>query len=920
VKDAEQPPRERAHTRIPVPAVPGSPWALQASDALSALAVDPTRGLAPAEVIARRARFGANLLKAARRRDAFAILIDQFRSIVILLLIAAALLSFMFDDLAEACAILIVVVINTAIGFATELHAVRSMEALRQLGRVDTTVRRGGRLERIPADDLVPGDIVLLEGGDTVTADMRLIEAAKLQVDESALTGESVPVGKLVRALPAATDVTERGNVLFKGTAVTRGSSAAVVFGTGLDTEIGRITQLVLEAKAEETPLERRLDALGRRLVWVTLGIAALVAIAGVAGGRDTVLAIQVAIALAVAAIPEGLPIVATIALARGMWRMAQRRALISRLAAVETLGATGVILSDKTGTLTENRMTLTRIELSGASVEVSGTGLATRGEFTVAGGAPEDGTARILDELLEVAALCNNAALRSDSADGAPHAVGDPTEIALLVAAAKRGIAREALLARLPERREEPFDPDLKLMATYHQIDGALRVAVKGAPEAVLDHCTSVRAAGGDAPLTQADREAWKSRSHALGELGLRTLALASHPVADVNAPPYRDLVLLGVVGLLDPPREGVREALERCRRAGIEVVMITGDHPATARNIAASLGLIPEDAEAGTVVDSRRLGDLDGLGEAEQRPLLAARVIARANPKQKLDLIALHQARGRIVAMTGDGVNDAPALKKADIGVAMGVRGTQVAKESAAMVLADDEFSTIVEAIAQGRAIYANIRKFVVYLMSCNVSEILIVAVATLAGAPLPLLPLQILFLNLVTDVFPALALGVGEGEADLMRRAPRPAREDILTREQWWLIAGHGLVMSASVLAAMAVAVRALGFQPAAAVTVSFLTLALAQLWHVLNMRDSARELLHNEITRNPWIWGALALCLLLIACAVHSPALGGLLQLHPPSAQGWAVIASMSLVPVAAAPLVRRLAQSAAGSPR
>ena len=891
---------DRASAGTPV-IDPATPWARDASAVLDSLGVDATAGLDAARVVERRGRYGPNQLRAIRQRRLREILVEQFKSIVVVLLAVASTVAIAIGDVAEGIAILAVILINSTIGFVTEWRAVRSMEALTRLGRVETVVIRDGSTVTIPAEELVPGDIVVREGGDIVTADIRLLEAAKLTADESTLTGESMPVNKTTEPIPADTPLADRHNMLFKGTSITRGSCKGVVVATGLATELGRISALVETAEAQETPLEQRLDALAQRLVVVVLLIAIVIAAVGIVAGRGTYLAIEVAIALAVAAIPEGLPIVATIALARGMWRMARRNALVARLSAVETLGATSLILTDKTGTLTENRMTVTAIRLPDADTIESD----EAGSFE-----PPEPLAPAVDLLLATGVLCSNAALRS-TGDEPAAAVGDPTEVALLRAAAARGIHRDALLEEYPEIREHAFDPDTKLMATEHSTpDGAL-VAVKGAPEAVLPICTSVLALDGRESMTDSCREQWLEYAKSLGASGLRTLALARKP--DGRGEPYRDLEMIGIVGLEDPPRQGVRAAIERCRDAGIVVLMVTGDHAATARNIATALHIVEPDAGPAAFVDGPELGRVLDTGAADA--LRGAVVYSRVSPEQKLELITRYQQDRQVVAMTGDGVNDAPALKKADIGIAMGVRGTAVAKEAAAMVLRDDEFGTIVEAVAQGRAIYENIRKFVVYLLSCNISEVLIVALATLAGAPLPLLPLQILFLNLVTDVFPALALGVGEGAPRLMQERPRPFDEPILTRRHWTRIALHGVVMALAVLGAMAIAMLQLGFDADRAVTVSFCTLAFAQLWHVFNMRDDMRALVLNEITRNIWVWAALLLCVVLVLMAVYVPVIRELLNLVDPGPAGWAVIVSLSLLPLVMAPLVRALTPTA-----
>jgi Ca2+-transporting ATPase len=885
-------------------------WTKSATETLADLHVDPLLGLRTAEVESRQRQFGQNQLIAAKRRNILSIVADQFKSVVILLLTAAGVLAFLFADQAEALAIFAVIVINGSIGFLTEWRAIRSMEALGRLGSVETVVMRDGNVQSLPAVQLVPGDIVILDGGDIVTADIRLIEAAKLQADESTLTGESLPVGKQTEPMSVSTPVMERSNCVFKGTAITRGSGKGVVVDIGPSTELGRISKLVTEAEAQQTPLEKRLDALGRRLAWIVIVIGVFIALVGILVGRDTFLAIEVGIALAVAAVPEGLPIVATIALARGMWRMAQRNALVARLSAVETLGATGMILTDKTGTLTENRMTVTRIRLAGdMEVIVEGAGEASPGQFREDGRGLERKPAQLLDELLTTAALCSNATLRAEP-DGEIISVGDPTEVALLVAANRRGIRRERILNRWPEVREFAFDPATKRMATLHSANTELLVAVKGAPETIIPLCTQLQTEAGAEALTDSNKQAWLDHAHQLGDRGLRTLAIAKKMTANASDDPYTKLILLGVVGLEDPAREGVKDAIARCHSAGVSVVMVTGDHAATARNIGTELGLVESTAEHRQFINGTELDEL--LARRSDVDLLAARVFSRVTPEQKLHLIDFYQQQGTVVAMTGDGVNDAPALKKADIGIAMGVRGTAVAKEAAAMVLQDDEFGTIVEAIAHGRAIFENVRKFVVYLLSCNISEVLIVTLATVAGAPLPLLPLQILFLNLVTDVFPALALGVGRGSGNLMKNRPRPADEPLMTQSHWLRIALHGTVISMSVLGAMAVAVLYLGFETTHAVTISFCTLALAQLWHVFNMRDDASRLLINEITDNIWIWIAIVICLALIAMAVYAPLLSGLLELAHPGIAGWLLIILASVIPLLLDPVVRFVA--------
>ena len=869
-----------------------SAWSKSVDSVLESLSVDSGRGLDEREAKRRRTAFGANRLETTKKRNVLSILKDQFTGIVTLLLVAAGGLSLAMSNYAEAIAIVAVLVINAVIGFLTEWRATRSMEALRGFVRVSTVVLRDGTVRRVDAESLVPGDIVLLEAGDMVPADLRLIEATKFEADESTLTGESVPVPKRTEVLADDAVMFERFNIAYKGSAVTRGTGRGVVVATGLHTEFGRIFEQVSEARPQRTPLEKRLDALGKRLAWAVVVIGIALALVGVLMGRDVILALEVAIALAVAAIPEGLPIVATIALARGMWRMAKRNALITRLSAVETLGATSVILTDKTGTLTENRMTVTTVLVGGAMVQ-----LAEPGEA--------DGL-KLLEPLLIAGTLCNGASLqRNDTAEA--KAVGDPTECALLEAAAAQGIWQEDLLSATPEVFEDPFDPDRKRMATVHAVGSRFKVAVKGAPEVVIARCTAVNTADGVVPLDEHTRQDWLARVEHLCAEGLRTIAVAEKEVDSQQTDFYDGLTLLGVFGIEDPPRAGIQDVIRRCREAGVEVVMVTGDHADTARNVAGDIGIIDASIEARHLVGGE---SVDGMFDEERHDeLLDARVFSRVTPEQKLRLIDLYQRRGHVVAMTGDGVNDAPALRKADIGVAMGVRGTAVAREASEMVLQDDELGTIVSAIEHGRVIFENIRKFAVYLLSCNSSEILVVTLATVAGAPLPLLPLQILFLNLVTDVFPALALGVGPGRPGLMKMKPRPADERILPRRDWIRIGLHGLVMAGATLGAMAYAMLVLEVDVQRAVSVAFCTLALAQLWQVFNMRGDIRRVFDNEITRNPWIWAALALCLALVLLAVYAPVLRDVLRLADPGAQGWLVIGVASVLPLVAAPAVR-----------
>tara|TARA_R110001592_G_scaffold357416_1_gene660551 strand:- start:109372 stop:112083 length:2712 start_codon:yes stop_codon:yes gene_type:complete len=862
------------------------------------LAVNPKHGLDDNETVERRNRYGPNQLRAHAKQSVFVILAHQFKGVIIWLLAFAAGLSFYFHDIAEGVAIVVVLAINAVIGFVTELRAARSMEALLNIASVTTRVRRGGKEVRIDAHDLVPGDIVLLDAGDMVVADLRLAEASNLQCDESVLTGESVPVAKQTEPVSPDAAIGDRACMVFKGTAVTQGSGIGIVTATGMETELGHISHLVQTAESSTSLLEKRLDRLGHRLVWLTLGLAALVIGAGILRGHEMAIMIQTGVALAVAAVPEGLPVVATLSLARGMWRMAARNAIISNLSSVETLGATTVILTDKTGTLTENRMTVVRYLVSGEQVDLERQGETV--QFNSDGHRVDPGQDARLDALLRIGALCSGASM--GQGDEPPS--GDPMELALLHVARQAGMGRETLLTEYEKVGEHAFDQVTKMMASVHRDGDGFLYAIKGAPEAVIDVCTQVLGTDGVQDMDAAARTDWLDRSGIAAGDGLRLLAMAMKHTERDDAAPYENLTLVGMVCLHDPLRSDVAGAIAAARAAGVRVVMMTGDHADTASTIASEAGLGTGDSDL-KVIEGHELTDLDPetIDESLRDRILAADVFARVAPATKLNLATLYQNSGHIVAMTGDGVNDAPALKKADIGIAMGQRGTEVAREAAHMVLKDDSFGTIIAAMRQGRVIFDNIRKFVIYLMSCNVSEVLIVGLAVGAGLPMPLLPLQILFLNLVTDVFPAFALGLGAGDETVMRQPPRDPTESIIDRSRWITIGILGGAITLTTLAAFWLALHWLLLEVGASVTVAFLTLALAQLWNVFNVRVPDGRVFVNEVTRNPWIWGAIALCLALIAAALWMPGLSGILKLPDPGRTGLLLAASASFVPLA-----------------
>lgn len=881
----------------------GKPWSKSADKILSELEVKDKEGLSSAEVRKRRKEYGRNKLRESETKNVWKILVDQFNSLIVIILLVAVGLSFLFGQTIEAFAILAVVIVNGVVGFFTEYRAVKSMEGLKQLTKVKAKVRRKGKTKVIRADNLVPGDIVIIEGGDIVSADIRLIESNKLQVDESTLTGESVPVSKSIDEIEKDTELADRRNMLFKGTAVTKGSGEGVVVSTGMNTELGNISELVEEAEEETTPLEKRLDDLGKKLIRLTIGLAAAVGIIGFLRGKELFLMIETAVALAIAAIPEGLPIVATIALARGMMIMAKRNTLINRLASVETLGATNRICVDKTGTLTENKMTMNKLLLSDGMVEITGEGFELEGEFKRDDKTIDPAKDKLLSLALEIGVLCNNASLPDEDEDS----IGDPLEVALLVAGAKAGFKRNELLEKYPEEKEIAFDADTMMMATFNKSDDKLRVTVKGAPEQVINSCNSILTPDGKENLNEDDKKDWLDKNEQLAQNGLRVLAFAINEASSIEDDPYKGMTLIGLAGLLDPPRQGVKEAIGKCKDANIELIMVTGDHPSTAQQIAESVGLIEE--KDGKYSLGKDLKNINELSEEKIDELTNEKIFARVTPKQKLNLISLHQKKGNIVAMTGDGVNDAPALKKADIGIAMGKRGTQVAKDASDMILQDDSLSSIVAAIEQGRTIFNNIRKFVLYLLSGNMGEILAVAVTFLAIAALPLYPLQILFLNFGIDVFPALAVGMGGSEKNIMDHPPRDPKEPILNKKGWIFIWLFGAIIAVSILASFTISQTVLGLNSEEAVTISFLTLGFSRLWHVFNMRGDDSNFFINEITKNKYIWTAFGICFILLLAAIYLPPVASILNTRQPNFEGWLLVFGSSFLPLIVGQLLK-----------
>ncbi|HEX6939387.1 MAG TPA: cation-translocating P-type ATPase [Longimicrobiales bacterium] len=926
------------------------PWfVLPAGEVLRRLDVDAARGLSSADARARLARYGRNELLRAEGPGPWRILWNQFWSPLIVVLIVAAAIStvtWFFQTPREplpydALVILAIVVLNAVLGFVQEYRAERAVEALKRMTAPEARVRRDGGERQIPAADLVPGDVMLLETGDRVPADGRLLKVTSLKADEAPLTGESVAVSKRVEALDdPGTELGDRANMVFMGTSVAYGRGEAVVVATGMATEMGGIATLLGRAEEKTTPLQRQLARVGRQLGVVALSISLVVVVAGTlrAGSFSPDVLLRMflfGVALAVAAVPEGLPAVVTASLALGVRRLAQRNAIVRRLPAVETLGSADVICTDKTGTITRGEMTVRRILLGeNREIHVTGEGYAPEGEFRDAAGdriAPERDDALL--RLLRMAALDNDARLEVEGEGDARRWTidGDPTEGALVVAAHKAGIDARRLREDVPRVGEIPFSGERKRMTTVHVLDGVRTAVVKGAPEVVMERCALVRDGPRGRPLDDATRAAILRRNERFAAEALRTLAFASRPLpADVAVDDAdaieRDLVFEGIVGMLDPPRREAAPAVAQAGQAGIRTLLLTGDHVLTARAIAHRVGVAGEDAP---VLTGRQIA---AMGERElERRVEDVSVYGRMGPGEKILILRALKARRRIVAMTGDGVNDAPAVKDADIGVAMGISGTDVTREASDVILLDDNFATIVAAIAEGRRVFDNIRSFTRYLLSANAGEVLTVfAAVLLAGALglapggalfLPLLPAQILWINLVTDGPPALALGMSPADPAQMRRPPRPPREPVIHRPMWILIGTVGVViMSGMLLVLDAYLPGGLfrfmgpGGDPGAEIryarTAAFTTLLMFELFDVFNCLSQTESILHSRVHRHPWLLGAVALSLGLQVAVVYWPPLQPAFDTVPLAPVDWLFATGVAASVIVAVEVLKR----------
>jgi Ca2+-transporting ATPase len=851
---------------------------------------DVERGLTEDEIRKKIEKYGLNSYKAQKQKNIFLILVDQFKSPIVVLLVVAATFSFLFEHWLEGFSILGVLFITAALGFFMELQARRSMNALIEMDVSVSKLFRDNSVVEIPSERIVPGDILILEAGDIVPADGRLFELNQFEADESALTGESLPVTKKLDTLEKDVGIADQSNMIFKGTAIVKGNAKAIITGTGLHTELGKITSLVETAEQSSTPLEKKLQGLTKKLMWITAGFALIFIVTGVIQGKEIYLIVETALALAVAAIPEGLPIVATIALTYGMLRMAKKNVLIKRLAAVETLGGINTIFTDKTGTLTENNIEVSNLSIYKKTITVEQNKIST------------DDDKIIIDRLLLISTLCNNAVV-NDGANGEKQ-LGDPIEIALLQFVTANKIDLAKIKKEYPRVAEEAFSSETKLMGTLHKTNTEDFVAAKGAVEVLIEKCTTYCKGDTTEKLTEKEKKLFLESSEEIQAQGTRVLAFAFKEGTGIPTDNFlEDLTFAGFIGFLDPPRMEVVGALQSCRDAGIKVIMITGDHPATALNIAEKIKLSEKE---NIVINGKELE-----GNVPENNLFAATVFARVDPKQKLDMVSLYQKRGDIVAMTGDGINDAPALKKADIGIAMGLRGTQVAKETAEMVLKDDSFISIVSAIEQGRAIFQNIKRFLVYLLSCNLSEIFIVFTLGLLNFSFSILPLQILFLNLVTDIFPALALGLGKGNELTMKNPPRNPAEAIVVKKDWINIVIYAFLMALPIMLVSWYCSYYLNYESAICNNITFFSLALAQLWHVLNLSTRKMSFIKNEVTRNVFVWYALLLCILIIVVFYMVPSLKNILGIQTLDKTIWLIIIGTSFVPVLLIQLFKRV---------
>ena len=854
------------------------PWFDQSVPAvLRELKASAEQGLTSEEAKNRLQQYGPNSIEEAHHVSLLRIFLEQFTSPIVWILLAAMLISGFVQEWTDFSVIAAIVIINAVLGTIQEYRAEEAIEALQKMVSLKARVLREGKVVEIDASELVPGDIVLLETGDKVPADGRLIEAMNLATQEAALTGESTPVHKQIEPLRDHVAVADQHDMAFSGTLVTNGHGRGVVVATGMQTEIGKIAKLIKETEHESTPLQKKLDSLSKLLGVLVMVIAAVVFVAGVLHGLPMFEMFLAAVALAVAAIPEGLPAVVTVALAIGVQRMAKRNAVIRKLPSVETLGACTVICSDKTGTLTHNQMTVRAVYANQESTAVSGAGYSPIGKFMKD---PQQ-----FKMLLTIGVLNNNAKVEKEGNDW--KVIGDPTEAALIVSARKAKIDVDKALAKFPRIKEIEFTSERKLMTTVHKTGGDLLVCTKGAPEVLVRLCTKQLVNGKLGRFSKADADKVLSASDTYANKALRVLGFAYKEISPgTKGKIEEDLIFAGLQAMIDPPRPDVKEAIEKCKTAGIKVVMITGDHLSTAKAIARELGI------AGKAINGIELEHIPDL----ESQIEEIGIYARVNPAHKIRIVEAFQKRGHVVAMTGDGVNDAPALKKADIGIAMGITGTDVAKEASVMVLADDNFTSIVRAIEEGRTIFDNITKFVEYLLSSNMGEVLTLFLGIMLGWPLPVTALMILWINLVTDGAPALALGVDPEEPGVMQRPPRKVQENIVNKSRGIMMLLIGVIMTLGTLFVFD------WYDPdvqlVKAQTMAFTTLMLFQMFNVLNQRSEHKSLFAVGVFKNHWLWLAILASVALQFLVVYIPFLQDLFGTAALSAKDWGITIAVS----------------------
>ena len=874
-------------------------WNLQIDETANLIKSDTENGLTIKEALKRKEIFSNTFISAPKVHPAM-ILLNQFTDTMVLVLLAATLISGLVGAMGDAITIMAIVIINAVLGFIQEYRAEKSLEEIKKLAAPTALVIRSGERIKIPAEELVPGDLVLIEAGDKVPADLRLVYSSSLEIDESALTGESVPVSKNAASIcPLETVLAERSNLCFMGTSVTRGRGRAMVVGTGMDTVMGEIAAMMKDNDKSMTPLQIRLDQLGKILIIICIAVCALVSMLGILRGEKLLTMFMAGISLAVAAIPEGLPAIVTVVLGLGVQRMAKRNAIIRKLPAVETLGCTTVICSDKTGTRTRNQMTVKKVAAYNTVIDVEGDGYQIEGGFKRMGKTLDPLHENNSRMILNVALNCNQALLKQ--VKKGYEVEGDPTEGALLIMAAKSGLHQRHKILR-----EIPFDSNRKCMTVIIEENGEYLALVKGALDVILPACDKLARSEGVVPLKNEERKYFLKLQAQWADEAMRVLGFAYKRLRNNEWESMSDeqlesnLILAGICAMIDPPREGAARSVKQCLSAGIIPVMITGDHPLTASAIARNIGLV----NTKEVITGQEIDHLDD--EQLYRRVIKERVLARVSPQHKNRIVQVLKSHGQVVAMTGDGINDAPAIKAADIGIAMGISGTEVTKEASAMVLTDDDFSTIVKAVYEGRAIYDNIRKFIRYLLGCNIGEVLVMLLASVMALPLPMLPIQILWVNLVTDGLPAMALGVEPPEPGIMQRRPRPKNESIFAHNMALTIFSRGIY-----IAVITIAIFMIAFGWSAshgqdglelARTMAFTTLVFAQLFYVFECRSENYSPFDLGFFKNKFLIVAVCFSVFMQLCVIYLPFLQSIFKTVPLLSWQWLLILSLSGIKV------------------